>query len=70
MNTIGCCSCTTYAKEKEGTIFKCYQCNRNTCHGCSGNIWRNGRWVEICKVCRTIEYLEHEGYKVIKNDQP
>ncbi len=64
--TIGCCSCTTYAKEEKGTIFKCSLCERNTCYGCSGSVWRNSKWVKVCKICTAIDYLEQNGYLVVE----
>jgi hypothetical protein len=63
---IGCCGCTTFARESEGAIFKCSLCERNTCYGCSDSVWRDGEWVKVCKVCTAIEYLTKKGYTVEK----
>lgn len=63
---ISCSDCTLSARTCDGHIYKCGTCERNTCQACFDKIWKNPKWVKVCKICAAINYLENNGYVISK----
>ena len=58
---ISCSNCAVSSRESENIVRKCSLCDRNYCGNCVESDWRDLKWVEVCRVCSSIEYLQQQG---------